>query len=223
MKSVNCEQHRPDARKSPRIDTGPARTSLRPRENGGQADRDDLTSDHVIGASDNAHDTYRTADRTSHDPPVSSIIQAYDSTGTPKNSLVLQSRSSKTHLITNAASNALTDGHAASPEQAFSLVVAPSRVLVPFLFAGLDENSADAAQPTTLALKCRSNVDYMLACGSRAIPNPLVTNDAGEHVANIDGLGDAASEPERKVREPATEYERCISCPGAYPESDVRV
>lgn len=223
VKSVDWEQRRADAKQSLRIDTGHARTSLRPRDDGGQADRDNLISNHVIGVSDSAHDANQTANGDSHDPPMSSIRQTYDPAGTPNNSPVLQSRSTKTHLITDAASNAPTDGHAAFPEQAVSPVVAPSQIPHPFLLAELDGNSVNAARPTTMALKYRPSVDRMRASGSQVMPAPLITNDAGEHVVDIDGLGSGASGSGRKVGELTTEYERCVSCPGAYSKSDIGV
>lgn len=224
VKSVDWEQRRAAAKQALRIDTVQAWTTSWLLDGGDQADRNTSTSPHANGTSDSTHTTDRKANGDDDVILVANLSrQTDDLTRTPNNSPVLQSRSAKTHLITSAPSLASTNGHAPASETAVFPIVVPIQSSNAFLLAELDGNGVNAARPTALAVKYRSSVERMRASGSHGRTTLVSTDDAGGRVPDSDGLGDGATASDRRVGELSTEYERCVSCPGAYPRSDVGI
>jgi hypothetical protein len=219
VKSVDWQQRRAAAKQGLRIDTGQAWTGFRSLEIGDHAVWNKSTSDHVNDVSDSVYDT----NSKDHVPPANSTRHTYDPTRTPNNSPVLQNHPTKTHLITDAASNASTNGYTMASEPAGCPMVAPSQTSHAFLLAELDGNSVNATRPTVLAEKYGPSIDRMRASGTQAMTSSVATNVVGEHETDVDSLSNGVSASDRRVGELTTEYERCVSCPGAYPKSDVGV
>jgi len=69
------------------------------------------------------------------------------------------------------------------------------------LLAELHGNSVNATRPTALAVKYKSSIECMRASENEAMTSPVVTNDAGEHVAEINSLGNGATASDRRVGE----------------------
>lgn len=139
----------------------------------------------------------------------------YDVTRTPHNSTVLGTRFAEAHSTTAAVQ---TNGHVLPSGPAVSHIVPPVHGSCAFL-AELDGSSvADAPHPTKLALKYKPSIDRMRASENRATTPLVVTNSVSES-----SLNDSAQALDRRVGELITEYERCVNCPGAYPESNTGV
>jgi hypothetical protein len=223
VRSVDWEQHRANGNQALRVDTGQTWTRFSRIHNGefgNECDRKKATSNHINGEIDcashkmNGKSTVR---------PVNAFKPNHGMIKTPNNSPVLQSRSTKTHLINSKASVAPTNDGTLASEPAVSPIAAPNQSPTPFLLAELDGTSMDAPQRTALALKYRSSVDRKPAFGSRATSVSFSTNGVGEHETVFHRLSNGASESDHRVGKLTTEYERCVSCPGAYPESNVGV
>ncbi|KAJ4378919.1 hypothetical protein N0V86_005795 [Didymella sp. IMI 355093] len=221
VRSIDWEYRRANGSQALRVDTGQIWTRflrIHNGEFGNKCDWKKQASMNINGEIDSAsHET----NGKSTVRPVNVSKPNYDMIKTSNNSPVLRSRSTKPHFINNEASVAPTNDNTLTSEPTVSPIAAPNTSPTPFLLAELDGSSMDATQRTALDLKYRPSVDRMRAFESRATSVSFVTNGMGKHDTDVHNLSNGASEPDHRVGELTTGYERYVSCPGAYPKSNV--
>lgn len=144
----------------------------------------------------------------------------YDRLKTSGSSQVSQSRSSESHHIAAAPLSKRMNGNILPYKSSTSPMVVLGNLQHPSPLAELDGSSINAPQQTELAFNYKPSVERMRVSTSQSAIG-LVTNgmDRSSNGTRNSFLGESA--PGRRVGELTTEYERCVGCPGAYPDSDV--